>query len=104
MFHWICPECGREIPPTVKECPACDPRAVPVAAAPAPVEHASAAAPEPVEAVSAPSALLVKHDLTPAAAETIEQPSTNPTGPPPLPAPVSEKLDEAPKPEDLSVA
>ncbi len=28
MFHWICPECGREIAPTVRECPACDPSAV----------------------------------------------------------------------------
>jgi hypothetical protein len=28
MFHWICPECGREIAPTVPECPACDPKAV----------------------------------------------------------------------------
>ncbi len=27
MFHWICPECGREIAPTVRECPACDPAA-----------------------------------------------------------------------------
>lgn len=26
MFHWICPECGREIPPAVRECPACDPQ------------------------------------------------------------------------------
>jgi hypothetical protein len=25
MFHWICPECGREIPPAVKHCAACDP-------------------------------------------------------------------------------
>src|SRR5258706_14582838 len=25
MFHWICPECGREIAPTVRECPVCDP-------------------------------------------------------------------------------
>jgi len=24
MFHWICPECGREIAPNVRECPACD--------------------------------------------------------------------------------
>lgn len=33
MFHWICPECGREIAPSMKECPACDPSAaVPVAA------------------------------------------------------------------------
>ncbi|MEQ1887066.1 MAG: hypothetical protein ABL967_18535 [Bryobacteraceae bacterium] len=27
MFHWICPECGREIAPTVRECPVCDPSA-----------------------------------------------------------------------------
>jgi len=26
MFHWICPECGREIPPAMTECPACDPK------------------------------------------------------------------------------
>src|SRR6266851_790572 len=32
MFHWICPECGREIPPAVKECPACDRAEAPVAA------------------------------------------------------------------------
>lgn len=25
MFHWICPECGREIAPSVRECPSCDP-------------------------------------------------------------------------------
>ena len=30
MFHWICPECGREIPPRLKECPSCDPQAAPV--------------------------------------------------------------------------
>src|SRR5437879_7000987 len=28
MFHWICPECGREIPPNQRECPACDPKAI----------------------------------------------------------------------------
>jgi hypothetical protein len=28
MFHWICPECGREIAPTVRECPVCDPNAI----------------------------------------------------------------------------
>jgi hypothetical protein len=28
MFHWICPECGREIAPTVKECSVCDPASV----------------------------------------------------------------------------
>jgi hypothetical protein len=30
MFHWICPECGREIAPAVKHCPVCEPDAVPV--------------------------------------------------------------------------
>jgi hypothetical protein len=25
MFHWICPECGQEIAPGVKECPVCEP-------------------------------------------------------------------------------
>jgi|SRR5579883_684018 hypothetical protein len=48
MFHWICPECGREIPPAVKECPACDPgmKAPPVEPA-APPLAALAAEPEP---------------------------------------------------------
>src|SRR5438105_15799608 len=35
MFHWICPECGREIPPSVRECAACDPTAPVVEASPA---------------------------------------------------------------------
>ncbi len=26
MFHWICPECGQEIAPGVKECPVCEPQ------------------------------------------------------------------------------
>jgi len=30
MFHWICPECGREIAPTVRECSVCDPVAATV--------------------------------------------------------------------------
>jgi hypothetical protein len=48
MFHWICPECGREIPPAVTECPACDPRALAAEAAKtAPVADAVAPAPPP---------------------------------------------------------
>ncbi len=35
MFHWICPECGREIAPTVRECSVCDPVAAAVEIAPA---------------------------------------------------------------------
>ncbi len=34
MFHWICPECGREIAPTAKECSACDPSAIATEAVP----------------------------------------------------------------------
>ena len=45
MFHWICPECGREIPPTIRECPACDPQAsilaAPPIAAAAPLERSA---------------------------------------------------------------
>ncbi len=59
MFHWICPECGREIAPTVRECPVCDPAAATVenalageVEAPAraldPAPHAAEIAVEPV--------------------------------------------------------
>jgi hypothetical protein len=51
MFHWICPECGREIPPAVKECTACDPHA---AVLPAPA--ASTALAVPAELASSPGA------------------------------------------------
>ncbi len=44
MFHWICPECGREIAPTIRECPACDPVAATVETAPAGEVEASARA------------------------------------------------------------
>ena len=69
MFHWICPECGREIAPTVRECPACDPVAATVetalageveAPARAPNEAAapalSVAPPPPETGVEAPAA------------------------------------------------
>ena len=68
MFHWICPECGREIPPSVKECTACDPKAplAKLAAVPAatqtvatPVEAAPAAVP------AAPVALAVAPEPVP---------------------------------------
>src|SRR5271169_272460 len=49
MFHWICPECGCEIPPSAKECPACDPKSVTVAA-----EVPAAAAPAVPTLESAP--------------------------------------------------
>jgi hypothetical protein len=51
MFHWICPECGREIPPSVRECQVCDPHAAALSVV-EPVETTPAA-----EAVSAPTLL-----------------------------------------------
>jgi hypothetical protein len=49
MFHWICPECGREIPPNQRECPACDPKAVSEEAAQGPEVPVVAAADVPFE-------------------------------------------------------
>jgi hypothetical protein len=56
MFHWICPECGREIPPKLKECPSCDPQSVTVEQAVAPTEPiALSVVPPPLpSAMSAP--------------------------------------------------
>ncbi len=79
MFHWICPECGREIPPTVKECPACDPAAP---AAPA----VSASAPEPVLALAA----------IPVEANPVEQPE--PAKPE---QPLALKAEPEPEPEQI---
>src|ERR1035438_2724999 len=53
MFHWICPECGREISPSVRACQACDPSAV-ASTVVEPVQSAllvEAAAPTPLPAV-----------------------------------------------------
>src|SRR5258708_34554674 len=57
MFTWICPTCGKEVPPSMDECPRCKPAApvvqpVPAQApAPAPVP---AMAPQPQQAFAAP--------------------------------------------------
>jgi len=46
MFTWICPTCGREVPPSYKECPDCaakakgTPAGEPAAASPPPVAQA----------------------------------------------------------------
>jgi hypothetical protein len=58
MFHWICPECGREIAPTVRECPACDPNAV-------------VAEPALAGVVEAPPARPIVNDATPPASSSV---------------------------------
>jgi hypothetical protein len=56
MFHWICPECGREIPPSVRECQACDPHAPPPRVV-EPVESTQVA--EPVSAPPLPETVVL---------------------------------------------
>src|SRR5262245_35689470 len=55
MFHWICPECGQEIPPAVKACPACEPAVCEKQAEPepAPALAAPPADPEPAVVLAA---------------------------------------------------
>jgi len=49
MFHWICPECGQEIAPGVKECPVCEPVSEHrISPAPAPEASPITLAEEPV--------------------------------------------------------
>jgi hypothetical protein len=111
MFHWICPECGREIPPSVKECPACDPLAqvtLPVEAVP----PQPAAAMEP-EAAPDPLLALAEHIRTAQSNGKVEPArAAVPTEPRPevVSAGVAELADAvgiaqpAPAPEPVSVA
>lgn len=66
MFHWICPECGQEIAPGVKECPACDPQP---SAAPSPSNGPLATVMSPREAApppaQAPEPQIIRHPEIP---------------------------------------
>ncbi len=58
MFTWICPQCGREVPPSYTECPDCAAKAKGGAAAvsEAPTAEMPTAAPaqsQPVQAYTA---------------------------------------------------
>ncbi|MEO8098321.1 MAG: hypothetical protein ABI811_11520 [Acidobacteriota bacterium] len=99
MFHWICPECGREIAPQAKECAACDPLG---AAASALTEPAVAAPAEPTPPVAAsiqaslpvttPPLLLLAAPEPPAVPEPV-------IAPPPMQA----RIPGSPKPPASSV-
>ena len=45
MFTWICPQCGREVPPAYEDCPDCAAKAASAAAAPPPQPPAGPAPP-----------------------------------------------------------
>ena len=47
MFTWICPECGREVPPAYNECPDCAARAAGTPAAEPPAAEPPTVAPPP---------------------------------------------------------
>jgi hypothetical protein len=56
MFTWICPKCGKEVPPAYSECPNCSgtqPAAASRAAAPAPAATEQKPAAEPTPAPAA---------------------------------------------------
>src|SRR5258708_536271 len=105
MFHWICPECGREIAPTVRECPVCDPVAATVETALAGEVEAPARAEREVAApieVSTPVAEIeaeldpyqpVAAAVAPVVASTTSAPPIHPEAtaleaPPPVDPPV----------------
>src|ERR1051325_6706902 len=60
MFTWICPQCGREVPPAYNDCPNCSPQSVPPGnpVQPQPVEQRpipqQPGAPRPVPAAPPP--------------------------------------------------
>ncbi len=127
MFHWICPECGLECPPSSRECPECDrlltaPRDVEmltaVAAAHAPagppelptvaVEQAAAAVEEqPLEIHASHSEVLHGHQhnghnhVEPAPESEIE---VRPRWVPVALSGLSERIVEAPESEVAAVA
>ncbi|HUP02421.1 MAG TPA: zinc ribbon domain-containing protein [Bryobacteraceae bacterium] len=47
MFTWICPKCGREVPPAYTDCPNCNPQSLPAAAAPPPQSRPAAPPQQP---------------------------------------------------------
>src|ERR1700677_2838754 len=88
MFHWICPECGREIPPAVKECPACDPQPEQAATPSAPLFEAvaeTAPVPPPAARIAVPAtaAVLSSPPALPAAETSLEAPRPAPQETPP---------------------
>jgi hypothetical protein len=60
MFTWICPQCGREVPPAYDECPDCSAKtkgdATPVAAAPAAAVPVAAVPAAPIATAPMPPA------------------------------------------------
>ena len=75
MFHWICPECGQEIAPGVKECPVCEPQA---STAPVPEVALAATVAEPPASRRKQPAAAVKPPAPVAKESAVEPPVPEP--------------------------
>jgi hypothetical protein len=73
MFTWICPKCGRDVPPSYSDCPDCTPKP-PKPAAPEP--QVTAAVPPPVAAQPEPPPAVA---AVPVQAPPITAPPATPT-------------------------
>lgn len=100
MFTWICPKCGREVPPAYDECPDCA-RAQEQGAAGAPPPQAGMQAP-PVQGQptvpSSPPAPQIATQYAPPAANT-QQPAYSPQGYPQQPAYNQQAFPPIPQPQ-----
>jgi hypothetical protein len=86
MFTWICPQCGREVPPSYNDCPDC---AAKTAAAAPPLPPA--APPPPLESAPPPPAAFRPEPLPPAAYEPSHSQSPLFAAAPPPPPPPKQR-------------
>jgi hypothetical protein len=96
MFTWICPKCGREVPPSESECPSCTPKPVPepvarTAPAPSPAPT-KPPAPGPIYAAPAAAELPVpgRWNIPTPPVQTPVQTYVAPTAATPPPQPIPE--------------
>src|ERR1035441_4858855 len=87
MFTWICPQCGREVPPSYNDCPDC---AAKTAAAAPPLPPA-AAPPPPLESAPPPPAAFRPEPPPPAAYEPSHSQSPLFAAAPPPPPPPKQR-------------
>jgi hypothetical protein len=88
MFTWICPQCGREVPPSYNDCPDC---AAKTAAAAPPVPPAATPPPPPLESAPPPPAAFRPEPLPPAAYEPSHSQSPLFAAAPPPPPPPKQR-------------
>ena len=85
MFTWICPQCGREVPPAYTDCPDCSKKTAPADASVAATEAPPQAAPQQ----QAPAPLAAPYTPPPPPPQPEYQPAAAYAPPPPAPmAPV----------------